>query len=226
MRRSTRTRLMTRQKLIDATRRIMMNRSPEAATIADITNEADVGFGSFYNHFSSKQDILDAIYDSCSADFVAVARDMISDESDVTRNISYLVRLVLSRSRTDPLWARCMAKELVASDTYSSDFSGLFRTQFSLGKQLGQLHFPNVERALRVVFACLHGAIQDILAHSQDQSFEDECIELSLRITGISVMQAELLARAPLPNRAALIAKEQSGQSSSGTTDDRGGVRL
>ncbi|CAH0357252.1 hypothetical protein SPH9361_04901 [Sphingobium sp. CECT 9361] len=226
MRRSTRTRLMTRQKLIDATRRIMMNRNPEAATIADITEEADVGFGSFYNHFSSKQDILDAIYDSCSADFVAVARDMISDESDVTRNISYLLRLVLCRSRADHLWARCMAKELVASDTYSSDFSRLFRTQFSVGKQLGQIHFLNVERALRMVFACLHGAIQDILAHSRDQSFEDECIELSLRIIGISVMQAEVLASTPLPNQFALVANEQSCQNSSGMTDDQGGIRL
>lgn len=226
MRRSTRTRLMTQQKLVNAARRIMMSRDPEAVAIADITDEADVGFGSFYNHFSSKQDIFEVIYNCCCADFVAVARDLISDESDVTRNISYLVRLVLCRSRADPLWARCMAKELVASDTYSSDFSRLFRTQFSLGKQLGQLHFPNVERALRMVFACLHGAIQDILAHSQDQSFENECIELTLRIIGISVMQAEVLASTPLPNQLALVANEQSCQISSGMTDDQGGIRL
>jgi AcrR family transcriptional regulator len=38
----------------------MAAKGADAATINDITEAADVGFGSFYNHFASKEDILEA----------------------------------------------------------------------------------------------------------------------------------------------------------------------
>jgi AcrR family transcriptional regulator len=38
----------------------MAAKGADAATINDITEAADVGFGSFYNHFTSKEDVLEA----------------------------------------------------------------------------------------------------------------------------------------------------------------------
>mgnify|MGYP003635993511 CR=1 FL=1 len=192
---------MTRQKLVEAMGRIMATQDPAAITIAEITEEADVGFGSFYNHFSSKEDILDTIYGACRADFVASARATISDKSDVPGNIACLARLVLSRALTNPLWARCMTKELTAGDAGgNSDFVNLFKTQLSLGKQLGQIHIANEEVVLRAVFACLFSAVQDTVFQRQEQASECEYIELSLRMLGMPLVQAKALANSPLPH--------------------------
>ena len=53
--RGSRTREATRQKLINAALNVIAKKGVDSTAIADITETADVGFGSFYNHFKSKE---------------------------------------------------------------------------------------------------------------------------------------------------------------------------
>src|SRR6201995_5554472 len=48
----------TRQALIDAAVRLIAEGRGDRASIAGITEEADIGFGSFYNHFDSKEQLF------------------------------------------------------------------------------------------------------------------------------------------------------------------------
>src|SRR5690349_3445649 len=50
----------TRQALIGAAVRLIAEGRGERASIAEITEAADVGFGSFYNHFASKEQLFEA----------------------------------------------------------------------------------------------------------------------------------------------------------------------
>jgi AcrR family transcriptional regulator len=50
----------TRGRLVGAALTVMAQKGVDATTISDITETADVGFGSFYNYFTSKDEILDA----------------------------------------------------------------------------------------------------------------------------------------------------------------------
>lgn len=59
--RATRRRLRTRAQLLDAARRLIIDKGYEAVTIADITDAADVGKGTFYLHFSDKEDLTHAL---------------------------------------------------------------------------------------------------------------------------------------------------------------------
>ncbi|MFT5134308.1 MAG: AcrR family transcriptional regulator, partial [Gammaproteobacteria bacterium] len=52
----------TRQKLLSAGRELLID-GLDNVTIKHITEQADVGLGSFYNHFKSKTDVLIAIAD-------------------------------------------------------------------------------------------------------------------------------------------------------------------
>ena len=44
----------TRQALVDAAVQLIAEGRGERASIQEITDAADIGFGSFYNHFDSK----------------------------------------------------------------------------------------------------------------------------------------------------------------------------
>ena len=55
----------TRQALIDAAVRLIAEGRGERASIAEITEEADIGFGSFYNHFDSKEQLFGTASGSC-----------------------------------------------------------------------------------------------------------------------------------------------------------------
>ncbi len=59
--RGERRRAKTRSSLIAAAERLFAEQGVEATAIAEITEAADVGFGSFYNHFESKEEIADAV---------------------------------------------------------------------------------------------------------------------------------------------------------------------
>src|ERR1700735_3992123 len=50
----------TRQALIDAAVRLIAEGRGDRASIQEITEEADIGFGSFYNHFDSKEQLFAA----------------------------------------------------------------------------------------------------------------------------------------------------------------------
>ncbi len=47
--------------LLDAAVQLMAEKGMEGGTINEITEAADVGFGSFYNHFESKEAIYAAL---------------------------------------------------------------------------------------------------------------------------------------------------------------------
>src|SRR6266566_104865 len=51
----------TRQALIDAAVRLIAEGRGDRASIQEITEAADVGFGSFYNHFDSKEQLFQTV---------------------------------------------------------------------------------------------------------------------------------------------------------------------
>ena len=59
--RHARRREATRRKLIDATKVLIGREGVDNIRIQEITDEADVGFGSFYNHFPGKEAIVEAV---------------------------------------------------------------------------------------------------------------------------------------------------------------------
>ena len=59
--RHTRRREQTRAKLVEAARTLFARQGVDNTRINEITDEADVGFGSFYNHFDSKEAIVEAV---------------------------------------------------------------------------------------------------------------------------------------------------------------------
>src|SRR5689334_5222244 len=67
--RSARRRSETRAKLVRAARELMARQGIGATSIQEITDRADVGFGSFYNHFVSKEAIVDAVMEEAVESF-------------------------------------------------------------------------------------------------------------------------------------------------------------
>ena len=59
--RRARRRAETRARLLEAARATFARQGIDATRINEITDEADVGFGSFYNYFESKDAIVAAV---------------------------------------------------------------------------------------------------------------------------------------------------------------------
>ena len=62
--RQERRKARTRRKLIEAAQDLLAERGTTDVSIQEITERADVGFGSFYNHFETKSELFEVAVNS------------------------------------------------------------------------------------------------------------------------------------------------------------------
>src|SRR3546814_13725970 len=84
-------------------------RHPDDVSVQDITRLADVGSGSFYNHFVSKPAVYDSVVDELVEGWVVWIRRATGETSDPALRLSHRLRGSIERSRRDPDFARFVA---------------------------------------------------------------------------------------------------------------------
>src|SRR5882757_8823572 len=102
--RTDRRRERTRGKLTDATRELIVEKGVSGLRINEITERADVALGSFYNHFESKEEIVDAVVtDSLRELAEALATGAVEDPAEL---VSVAIRRFVGLAYDDPAFAR------------------------------------------------------------------------------------------------------------------------
>ncbi|KXV03132.1 TetR family transcriptional regulator [Caballeronia megalochromosomata] len=101
----------TRARLLDAALRLMAEKGMEGVAINEITEAADVGFGSFYNHFESKEAIYATLVDSVFEEFANMLDRLAHGITDPAEVVAVSVRHTVLRARHDPVWGRFLIRE-------------------------------------------------------------------------------------------------------------------
>jgi AcrR family transcriptional regulator len=113
--RGARRRRETRARLLNAALKLMAERGMDAVAVNEITEAADVGFGSFYNHFVSKEAIHGALIEQFFEEFGDALDHALAGVSDPAEIIAASVRHTLYRARADRTWARFLLREALSS---------------------------------------------------------------------------------------------------------------
>jgi AcrR family transcriptional regulator len=83
----------------------------EGVAINEITEAADVGFGSFYNHFESKEAIYAALVVSVFEEFADELDRLLSKIADPAEVVSVAVRHTLLHAQREPVWGQFLIRE-------------------------------------------------------------------------------------------------------------------
>src|SRR6202030_4687321 len=92
----------TRAALLAAARRLFAARGVDATTVAEIAEEADIAVGSFYNYFSTKDELLAALLETL---LTAQRRELESRQAQVgdpAEMISIAHRHLVGLAQSDP----------------------------------------------------------------------------------------------------------------------------
>src|SRR5690349_13612964 len=100
--RHARRREQTRARLLVAARTLFARQGVDATRINEITDAADVGFGSFYNHFDSKEAIVEAVLIETVAAQGAAVDAVTAELDDPAEVIAAAHRHFIRLARTDP----------------------------------------------------------------------------------------------------------------------------
>src|SRR5262245_9764264 len=101
----------TRERLLAAAFRLFADRGADAVPINQITDAADVGFGSFYNHFPSKEAIHEAMLGQVFEQFADSLDRLTSGIEDPAEVVALSIRRALQRAHREPLWGKLLVRE-------------------------------------------------------------------------------------------------------------------
>jgi AcrR family transcriptional regulator len=100
---------------MEAALALMAHKGMEGVAINEITEAADVGFGSFYNHFESKEAIHAALTDWAFESFADALDQLCRGISDPAEVLSVSMRYAMLRAQREPLWGQFLIKEALST---------------------------------------------------------------------------------------------------------------
>ncbi len=100
--RQERRRERTRASLIGAAQDLFARQGVEATAIAEITEVADVGFGSFYNYFESKEEIAEAALGAAMEEQKAALFALIDPVTDPAETVALAHAFLIRQAVGDP----------------------------------------------------------------------------------------------------------------------------
>jgi len=191
----------TRQALIDAAVRLIAEGRGGRASIQQITESADIGFGSFYNHFSSKEELFQIASEEVLERWARMIDDACSGLSDPAEIFCVSLRISGRLIWTNPDIAGFVTGAGLGLLDASGGLAPRAFRDIDAGRAAGRFTVTEPEVALSAVSGGLIGLLR---RHERDpgmveEASVDELAESCLRFLGLDPMEARHLAHQPLP---------------------------
>jgi AcrR family transcriptional regulator len=198
--RGARRRSQTRAKLVRAARELMARKGIGATSIQEITDRADVGFGSFYNHFVSKEAIADAVMEDAVESFGDAADRLAETIRDPAEVIAASVRHVVATAAGDEAWGWFLIRTALAragglqrglGRRMARDIrTGIQARRFQVQDPMATMLAAG-GTVLAIIGGRLHGEIGD--------DAPERAASIVLRLLGLGAKEASRVANRPLP---------------------------
>lgn len=198
--RRSRRKEQTRAKLIAATKTLIARQGVDNTRIQEITDEADVGFGSFYNHFASKEAIVEAVLADTIAAQGAEVDAMTADLEDPAEIIAVAHRTFVRRARTDPDWAALLVRLELSHNVLLQALGPYATRDLASGQGTGRFAVPDATTALYQMGGALLAVMRAAIDGAAPADADVHHAEGILRLLGVPAADAAEVARRPLPS--------------------------
>jgi AcrR family transcriptional regulator len=197
--RQGRRRAQTRAKLVAAAGTLFARQGVENTRINEITEEADVGFGSFYNHFDSKEAIVEAVLAETIAAQGAAIEAVTAGLDDPAEMVAVAHRYFVDLARTDPDWAWLLIRLDVSHDIALAALGPFAQRDLERGVRASRFQVPDKRIALFATGGALLAVMRAVLDGRAPKNADRHHAEGVLRLLGLSPQEAAEVARRPMP---------------------------
>ena len=196
--RNARRRLMTRARLVAAGRRLIGAHGFDAVAVANITEEADVGVGSFYNYFRSKAELLEVVIAEVVALLDAVLERLTVDATDPAERVAVCVRYVMHLTRHDPTLALFVLRASDVSPRLATGVTAPIEPHVRAGIGTGRFSVENRAIAMEAIGGLLLHAMRSTLTGRNGSHDADRIVaEQVLRLLGLDREAAHAVGSRP-----------------------------
>ncbi|MEU5887118.1 TetR/AcrR family transcriptional regulator [Streptomyces sp. NPDC047461] len=197
-----RRRAETRQALVRAARQILAETGDTSASIQAIAERADVGFGSFYNHFESKTELFDAAVVDALEEFGQTFDERLTEIDDPAELVAAGFRLSARMADSHPELMQVLRRRGLGHLHSENGLTSRALRDLQAGTASGR--FTAVEPV--VALSALGGTLLSLLElrFTRPELDGDEAAshlaEMVLRMLGLTPEDAREVSRRPLPD--------------------------
>jgi AcrR family transcriptional regulator len=193
----------TRQALIDAAVRLIGEGRGDRASIQEITDAADIGFGSFYNHFDSKEQLFQTASEEVLERWGQMIDRASAGIADQAERFAVGMRISGRLGWTHPDIAGFLTGSGLDALDIPAGLAPRALRDIETGRDAGRFIVPAAEIALSAVAGGLLGLLRQCQRHPErvNEASVDQLAEAVLRLFGIPAPEAARLAGLPLPPR-------------------------
>ncbi len=188
-----------RARLLTAAARVIARHGKDNATIDDFIRAADVARGTFYNHFQTREDILEALWTSIGHDPFLEIQQSCSNVADPAERLATVTRLVLQRALEDPTWGWLVLALSADEKTVNDDLRTYPRPDLDAGKNAGRFRFDHIACAADLVVGAVRSGLKARLSEDRDPAYAQSLCRMILLALGINRIEAHRLSSLPLP---------------------------
>ncbi|MER5756953.1 TetR/AcrR family transcriptional regulator [Streptomyces sp. NPDC002088] len=196
-----RRRAETRQALVRAARQILAESGGTSASIHAIAEHADVGLGSFYNHFRGKPDLFDAAVADALEEYAQAVDQRLHGVDDPAERLAGGVRLAARMAESYPEIMQILCHSQLGRICAGDGLAPRAKRDVEQGMAAGRFTVVDPVIALTVLNGSLLALLE--LWCNQPGTDSDQAAgtmaEMILQMLGLSPDEARDLARRPLP---------------------------
>lgn len=200
-RRPDRRRARTRGALLEAAKRLIIDGHAATATIQQITDTADIGFGSFYNHFSSKEELFHAATAAVLEEWGQLIEDAARDIADPAERFATSLRISARLAWTHPALADVLNQHGLDLLELTDGLGPRALRDIAEAVEVGRFDIAKLPVAMSVVGGSLLGFLR--LRSSQPGLVEPDDVEELTRqllvMLGLDRGEATTICDRPLP---------------------------
>jgi AcrR family transcriptional regulator len=170
--------------------------------VLEITQAADVGMGSFYNHFDSKEELFAAAVNEV-LDLHGARLDKLTESmDDPAEQFACSFRLTGRLFRRRPQESAVLLSNGLSLLSADRGLAPRALRDISAASKAGRFHVTDPELGLAIAGGSLLGLGQLLMAQPErdDAETSDRFTEELLRLLGMSAKDARKLCRLPLPD--------------------------
>ena len=192
----------TRRALIEAAVRLIAEGRGDRASIAEITEEADIGFGSFYNHFDSKEQLFQTAAEEVMERWGQMIDRASAGITDPAEVFAVGLRISGRLGWTHPDIAGFLTGTGLDALDIPVGLAPRALRDIKAGQSAGRFTIPDAEIALSAVAGGLLGLLRMCQRHPEriTEASVDQLAEAVLRLLGVPAHEAARLAALPLPD--------------------------
>ena len=170
--------------------------------VLEITQAADVGMGSFYNHFETKEELFEAAVEDVMDGYGQLLDDLTADIDDPAMVFACSFRLTGRLNRREPELSRVLLNNVLRLLSADNGLAPRARRDIAAGVAAGRFDVEDLDVAVTMAAGALI-ALGQLLLDQPERDVEettDRVTEELLRMLGVPRRQAQRISTLPLPD--------------------------